>query len=144
MARPSDYSQELADAIADMLSEGISLRKICALDDMPDRRTVLRWQAAHGDFAAKCARARELYADQIFDEMQEVADSGSADDVQRAKLRVSTMQWRASKLAPKKYGDRTVLAGDPDAPLGETQIEATDRAKAIANILLPMLAAAKT
>jgi len=106
MGRPSEYSEALADSIAERLMDGESLRAICAAVDMPDRKTVMRWQAAHPDFAAKCARARELYADQIFDEMQEVADTGNADDVQRAKLRVSTMQWRASKLAPKKYGER--------------------------------------
>ena len=35
-------------------------------------------------------------------QIQSVADTGNPDDVQRAKLRVSALQWRAAKLAPKK------------------------------------------
>lgn len=105
--RPSDFSQEIADTICERLIDGESLRKICAGDDMPNRSTVLRWMDADEAFAAKCARAREIQADSLFDQMQDIADEGNADDVQRAKLRVSTLQWRASKLAPKKYGDKT-------------------------------------
>jgi hypothetical protein len=108
MGRPSDYTDAIADQICDALMDGQSMRAICAAEDMPNRSTVLRWLASNDDFAAKCARARELQADTIFDDIQDVADTGNAEDVQRAKLRVSTMQWRAAKLAPKKYGDKIV------------------------------------
>ena len=40
-----------------------------------------------------------------------------------ARLAVDTRKWIASKVLPKKYGDRQVLAGDPDAPLQVTKIE---------------------
>lgn len=85
---------------------GESLRTICADANMPSRTTVIRWQTENAEFGAKCARAREEQAHAIFEEIQEVADKGNPDDVQRAKLRVSTMQWRAAKLLPKVYGDK--------------------------------------
>ena len=100
------YSPELAEKILDRISEGESLRRICADDGMPDRRTVLRWLEADQELATKCARARELQADSIFDELREIAEDGNPEDVQRAKLRVSTLQWMAAKLAPKRYGEK--------------------------------------
>lgn len=107
--RPGPYSDVVAEEIVRRLMEGESMRTICLDSDMPHRSTVIRWMADDDAFATKCARARELQADAIFDEMQEIADSGNPEDVQRAKLRISTMQWRASKLAPKKYGDKLDL-----------------------------------
>lgn len=86
--------------------DGESLRTICASKGMPSRRTVMRWRDEMPEFAAKCARAREEQAHAIFEQIQEVADKGNPEDVQRAKLRVSTMQWRAAKLLPKVYGDK--------------------------------------
>lgn len=106
MGRPSKISEKLTDEICDRISEGESLRDICAGKAMPNKSTVLRWMHVDDDFATKYARARELQADTIFEQMQDVADDGNPEDVQRAKLRVSTMQWRASKLAPKRYGDK--------------------------------------
>lgn len=110
MGRPSDFTQEIADEICDRLIDGESMRTICNDPDMPHRSTVLRWMDADDAFAARCARARELQADAIFEDLQDIADNGNPEDVQRAKLRVSTMQWRASKLAPKKYGEKLDLA----------------------------------
>jgi hypothetical protein len=109
-----ELTDDLVNKIVDGIIDGKSVRQICAEDGMPDNRTVQRWIANNADFAAKCARARELQADNIFEDMQEVADYGNPDDVQRAKLRVSTMQWRAAKLAPKRYGERvqTEHSGD--------------------------------
>ena len=37
--------------------------------------------------------------------------------VNHARLRIDTRKWYASKLKPKKYGDRIAVAGEPDNPL---------------------------
>jgi len=117
--RPSDFSDEIVDFICAEIMEGRSLRSICAADGMPDRVTVHRWLSAHEAFATKYARARDIQADLLFEDMQDVADAGNPEDVQRARLRVTTMQWRASKLAPKKYGDKIahVGGGADDEPI---------------------------
>lgn len=117
MARPTTYSEEIADQICERLMDAESLRSICEDERMPSRTTVHRWMVEIEGFGAKCARAREIQADTLFDDIQEVADSGNPDDVQRAKLRVAAMQWRASKLAPKKYGEKLALAGDDENPV---------------------------
>ncbi len=150
MPRETDYTQELADEICERIAEGESLRAICRDEDKPHRATVLRWLAEHEEFAAKCARARVLQADALEEQMQEVADDGTNDwmerrseaekgagvmtgwvlngeHVQRSKLRVSTLQWRAAKLNPKKYGDKVQqeLSGPNGGPMQITGIQVT-------------------
>lgn len=120
MGRPTDYCQEKADIMCEMLSDGQSLKEICAPDDMPNRATVYRWLAAHPEFSDMYARAREEQAETLADEIIAIADE-TYDDVmvgedgkercntefiQRSKLRVDARKWVASKLKPKKYGDR--------------------------------------
>lgn len=105
MGRPSEYTPEVASAICDKIAEGESLRAICAADDMPDRTTVRRWLSQNEDFRLQYAHAREEQADFYADEIVDIADE--AEDAQIARLRVDARKWKASKLAPKKYGDRT-------------------------------------
>lgn len=119
--RPSTFSEAVADLILGRLMEGESLRSICADPDMPGRTTVLRWQAENASFGARCARAREVQADAIFDEMQDIADSATPETVQVAKLRISTMQWRAAKLAPKRYGDKLDINAHHDVQHASTE-----------------------
>jgi hypothetical protein len=109
MGRPSSYSDEIAEAICERLASGESLRSICRDNDMPGRQTVLDWLEADAGFRARYARAREHQADYLDEKMQEVADEATAANVHVARLRVATMQWRASKLAPKRYGDKLDL-----------------------------------
>jgi hypothetical protein len=118
MSRPSDYTEHLADEICDRIAAGESLRKICETEGFPHRITVIRWLAAHESFATKCARARLMQADLMDDKILDAAEDCDEENYQSTKVKISAYQWRASKLAPKIYGDRTVLAGDKDAPLG--------------------------
>jgi len=137
MGRPSSFTPECADIICERLANGESLRKICLDEEMPDQKTVLRW-LARGDlenaeeefatFRQQYARAREMQADTIFDEMLDIADDGAndymgedekynGDAVQRSRLRIDTRKWMAGKLKPKVYGDKTLLGSDPENPL---------------------------
>lgn len=133
MARPTDFTQEIADAICLKLAEGNSLRAICLADDMPNKSTVLRWllDPAHAAFCDQYTRARALQVDGMVDEMPDIADDGSNDfvaktngdgstteafnseHVQRSRLRIDTRKWVAERMAPKKYGTKVALT-DPD------------------------------
>ncbi len=73
---------------------------------MPNYRTIWRWLEANPGFASKYARARELqaeYMDHLI--LQEAEACKTRDDFYRAKVRIGAYQWRAMKLAPKKYGN---------------------------------------
>ena len=106
MARPSIYSDEIAEEICGLLIEGKSLHQICRRRGMPDRRTVHRWQESKPDFAARCARAREAQADYMDDLILETAVASKAETAAADRVKISAFQWRAAKLAPKRYGDR--------------------------------------
>lgn len=137
--RPSLYSDELADDICKEIADGKSLRSICAKNGMPDKSTVFRWLADNEFFRDQYARAREEQADHYADEIIEIADDSSRDivigddgkeiinheHIARARLRVDARKWKASKLAPKKYGDKVAHVGgdDGDAPIKFERIE---------------------
>jgi len=134
--RPSDFTPEVANEICERLSKGESLRKITGPerdDFMPSETTVRRWLAGDDDwsteFRRQYAHAREAQADHYADEIVSIADctdlqanpfDGSVPmvrDPQRDRLRIDARKWVASKLAPKKYGDRTIHAGDDENPV---------------------------
>lgn len=98
---------------------------------MPSRDAVHTWLDTKPGFADKYVRARLLQADKYAEEIIAIADDGTRDKtvdaegneivdhdhIQRSKLRVDARKWAASKLAPKKYGDKLELAGDASSPL---------------------------
>lgn len=104
--RPSDYSPNIADLICERLMDGESLRSICADENMPSKATVCRWLAAHDEFRDQYARAREAQADVMDDLILDVANACKPETATADKVKISAYQWRASKLQPKKYGDR--------------------------------------
>jgi hypothetical protein len=119
VGRPSTYSDEFADLICERMLNGASLVKICKDEDMPSRASVYRWMDARPDFATRCARAREGMADFLVDEIQDLADETTEENVQSQKVKIATKQWRAMKIAPRIYGDssRTELTGADGGPI---------------------------
>ena len=123
MCRPTIYSEELAQTICESLMVGMSLRKICELDDMPAISTVMQWLASNkSDFMEQYAHARQVQAEYLLDELIDIADDSSKDyvivdgqerldqeHIQRAKLRIDTRKWNIEKLAPKRYGAKQQL-----------------------------------
>ena len=78
------------------------------------------------DFCDKYARARERQADFMAAQTVDIADDTSKDNsfagsvaVARSRLRIDARKWLASKLAPKKYGDKidATLQGPDGGPI---------------------------
>jgi hypothetical protein len=113
--RPSLYSEEMAERICEGLSEGLSLIKICKADGMPHRATIMRWWEKNPEFATKCARARILQADLMDDMILDLIDQVTPESAPADRVKLAALTWRASKLAPKKYGNKLDLThADPD------------------------------
>ena len=108
LGRPTDYTKDMADKICEKISGGLSLRAICAEAGMPARGTVYRWLIENADFQDQYTRARDKQADYFAEEIVEIADSAEAESaaVAKAKLQIDARKWAASKIAPKKYGDK--------------------------------------
>lgn len=156
MGRPSTYNQEIADKICEHLAEGYSLRSFCAREDAPNKSTVMRWLREHKEFRDQYARAREDQAEILADENLDIADDGSNDyvtrenkdgstyeaidhdHIARSRLRIDARKWFASKVAPKKYGERSIteITGKDGGPI-ETldKRDDTDVARRLAFLL---------
>lgn len=108
MAYAIEEVTNIQDRLVAEIQTGRSLRQVCKDEGMPDFRTVQRWIVSDGQFAVRYARARMAQADTLFDRMEEVEEAVSAGtmDSHAARVVLDSMRWRASKLAPKVYGDR--------------------------------------
>src|SRR5688572_16407481 len=82
MGRPSDYTQEIADAMCERIAAVESLRRICTSEDMPAKSTVFRWLILEKGFSDHYAKAREAQADTLFDEILDISDDGRNDWVE--------------------------------------------------------------
>ena len=108
------------------------------------------------EFSEQYARAREAQADKLAEETLAIADEdctmvradkhGSRDDdgegntevvfdataVARNRLRVDARKWLASKMAPKKYGDKLAVGGADDlGPVQTVNRNLTDAERAV-------------
>jgi F420-dependent methylenetetrahydromethanopterin dehydrogenase len=119
--------------------------------DFPAARTIRTWIAESEEFSAQYARAKDLQADFLAEQIIEISDDDSEDElfvggddetgagakrvannefIQRSRLRVEARKWVASKLAPKKYGDKIENTfQNPDGSalnIGVTFVKPTD------------------
>ena len=129
------------------IADGKSLRVIGAMEDMPHQATIMAWlDGSRPEFSEQYARAREAQADKLAEEALTIADDGRSDTyvdadgnvktdtevIQRSKLRVDTRKWLASKMAPKKYGDKVAIGGADDlGPVQTVTKEMTDAERAV-------------
>ena len=80
---------------------------------MPSRQTVNRWMAQDADFASRIARAREVQGDCVFDDIGEIERKLLVGEITSdvARTLIWSKQWRAAKLAQKRYGDKLDTSG---------------------------------
>lgn len=119
--RPTDYNPEIATKICELIaSNTIGVKRLCTMHEwMPSHETVYQWIIRHKEFADLYATAKERQQDLQVEEMLEIADDDTNDMIQtekgwaanmaainRARLRIDTRKWHASKLNAKKYGDK--------------------------------------
>lgn len=124
VGRPTAYTKELADRICEQLASGDSMRTVCKAKGMPAMSTVFKWLREHKEFSEQYARAKEEAVDALVEEILDIADDASNDwmirhgkdgqeswqingeHVQRSRIRIDARKWIASKLKPKKYGEK--------------------------------------
>lgn len=124
--RPTLYTEELADYIClKVATHTEGLDRLCAkFPEFPSDHTIYEWRIKHPDFCRKYIQAKQKQAEIFAEEIIAISDeSGNVDHfvnadgklvfngeaVARARLRVDTRKWIASKLLPKAYGDRGLV-----------------------------------
>ena len=126
------WTPELEQSIVDWIASGKTLREFGRQDGNPSHDAVYYHEKVSEEFKQRIAHAREIGEDVIAEESLEIVDETplmeiSGDGwsktcidpagVQRNRIRADHRLKLLAKWNPRKYGDRTVLAGDPDAPL---------------------------
>lgn len=107
---------EQREAILEGLADGKSLRAICREDGMPSVSTVMRWLCDDEEWREQYARARAAGDDAMAEDIQDIADDKELDPNDR-RVRIDARKWLLGKRQPKKYGDKTIVSGDPDNPI---------------------------
>lgn len=126
MAKPRTKAQSKLDTvgiggICAMTADCVPMRTI-ALDIGVSWATLAAYINASAERIEQYARAREAQADKFADEIIQISDDGTRDTyldadgnertdqdvIARSRLRVDSRKWLASKMAPKKYGDKVV------------------------------------
>ena len=127
----SQDREDLAKKVLEGMHGGLSCFKACQAAGVP-HSTFIGWVNVDPDLADRYTRAREDLIERMAQEVLELSgsDVGLQPDgkkdwaaVQKHKLQVDTRKWLLSKLAPKKFGDKLELTGDPDRPLAIQKIE---------------------
>ena len=134
MARPTIITPEVQEALCDAILEGVSVKEFCRRPEAPNESTIYKAFLRDEEFVKLYARAKEVSAYRMDEEILEIADDSRNDwmarkqasgggrsdidgemeqelvpnheHVNRSRLRVDSRKWLMSKLAPKKYGDR--------------------------------------
>lgn len=118
-----ELTNKIIVGIFDRIAEGESMNSICKEPGMPSRKALL-------ERIAKDELVRKLYEVAIdqrtevhAEEIIEIADDGTNDwmeshdpdnpgyrangeHINRSRLRIDARKWIASKLKPKKYGEK--------------------------------------
>ena len=88
--------------------------------------TFAKWISDDPSRNEQYARAREAQADKVAEEILTIADDGRNDTyldddgnertdqdvIARSRLRVDARKWLASKMAPKRYGEKLAIDAD--------------------------------
>lgn len=138
LGRPTDFTEELGTKICARIAEGESVRSIVRDKNMPSSSTIFRWllDESKKPFWEQYEKARNIQAENMFEELIEIADDGKNDwmekeykngssyitlnneAVSRSRLRVDTRKWYLSKVLPKKFGEKLdVTSGGKPIPI---------------------------
>ena len=114
-------------AVKEILLEIMKGRSLTAIlkteerGNLPSKVTFFEWLKEDEELTNQYARATEVRADIIFDDILAIADENTNDTsinengievvnndvIQRSRLRIDARKWVLSKLNPKKFGDKT-------------------------------------
>lgn len=142
-AKPKTKAQSKLDAlgidgICALTAECVPMRTIAA-DVGVSWATLAAYINANPERIEQYARAREAQADKFVEDIIQIADDGSRDTyidengnvrtdqevIARSRLRVDARKWLASKMAPKKYGEKIEADVKHSGSLEVTQIKRT-------------------
>ena len=117
LARRSERSHNRAMAFdqakaCELIADAVPLRQVARQLGLSSAARIAERVVDDPEFATQYARAMDARSEKLADEIVEIADDPDLDPNDK-RVRVDARKWIASKLKPKKYGDR--IQQDVDA-----------------------------
>ena len=120
MAYTKQQIETIFNTICERVENGEALRSVLKGKDMPSNKTFYEWVDNDETKVKRYVRACEERANSIFEDIINISDNMEQDIITlpdgrevenkaviaRDRLRVDARKWAASKLNPKKYGDK--------------------------------------
>lgn len=98
--RPSTYTPEIGEQLCEMVANAVPWREIFRVEGMPaGMSAVLNWERRYPEFATQLAQARMACAEMLADGLDVIVDENP--DPARARIKVDSAKWKASKLSPR-------------------------------------------
>lgn len=129
VVKEKDYSADF-EYICLAIEQGQALRNVCK--SFMSTKKFFELLDGSEELRKRYARACESRADEIFEDILEIADESNADltvfegklivngdAVQRSKLKIEARKWILSKMSPKKYGDKIEVDANVKAEITE-------------------------
>jgi hypothetical protein len=107
---PVNYTTALGQRICDLIAEGGSIPKICAMPGMPTERCLWNWERRHEDFAKAIEQARERRGNATFEKLAALEEDIKAGKVppNEARVMFDLMKFRIQQDNRRRYSDRPV------------------------------------
>ena len=135
------YSEETVADLCAWIADGKSMRSWCRKKGNPNKITVQRWlnDSRYDAFRVAYLAAQVERAAPLAEETLEIADQvencENSSIVQAARVRIDTRKWFASRMDPKRWGDRVNLAGVEGAPVETKDVSNETLARWMAFVL---------
>ena len=127
MAARSTYTPEIGAALCDLLAQGVALSAAAAILGVAES-TARLWERSIPEHGAATMQARELGCHALADRIVEIADDQTREPNCR-RVSIDARKWLMSKWMSRVYGERTTIAGDPDAPVSVLMMSDADLAR---------------
>lgn len=114
-----ERTDALAKALAESLATGLSVRESCEINGITSKEFYI-WRLEDKVFEACIARAREVQQEVWIEQNRDIAQSATPKNWQVKRLQIWEAQWSASRLAPRRFGDKLAVGGAED--LGPVQL----------------------
>lgn len=117
------YTLQAGHTICDLIREGKSIREVASILQV-STGILYHWRSLHPDLNARVLAAyqdrAEYYRDKVQEEVERLAVDEEHIDPKRMSIinsRIENWKWLAKTDNPDRYGDKTKISGDKNAPL---------------------------
>jgi hypothetical protein len=133
-----EWTTAITDRICELIESGKSINSFAGKKGVPSAPSIYRHMARDAEFAGMIAIARQAQQEHEMEKCIELADSATPEDWQVKRLQIWARHWRASRMIPKKWGDKITqeITGRDGSPIATQQITLSDDQEAALQTLI--------